>query len=128
MFHLLSPPDSHVGGRSLLVDGFAVADRLRQTHPWAYQTLAHVPVDSHASGGEGGVAFRPLLPSPVLTHHPRSRELSIVRWNPDDRLPIQAQDGDELKRWYHAVREWEKVLKSEEMELWTQMKMGQALS
>lgn len=126
LFHLLSPVESHTGGMSLLVDGFAVASRLKESHPWAYETLSQVPVDSHASGGEG-VALRPLLPSPVLTHHPRSGELVIIRWNPDDRRPLQTRDGSELMRWYGAVREWEKILKSSEMEFWMQMKQGQAL-
>ncbi|KAH9823382.1 hypothetical protein DFH28DRAFT_357644 [Melampsora americana] len=126
LFHLLSPVESHSGGMSLLVDGFAVASRLKELHPWAYETLSQVPVDSHASGGEG-VALRPLLPSPVLTHHPRSGELVIIRWNPDDRRPLRTRNGAELKRWYCAVREWEKILKSSEMEFWMQMKQGQAL-
>ncbi|KAG0142828.1 hypothetical protein CROQUDRAFT_49717 [Cronartium quercuum f. sp. fusiforme G11] len=126
LFHLLSPAESHTGGRSLLVDGFAAASRLKESQPWAYETLARVPIDTHASGGDG-VAFRPLLPTPVLSHHPRSGELLIVRWNPDDRRPLKAKNGDEIQRWYSAAREWEKIIRSPEMELWTQMKMGQAL-
>lgn len=127
LFHLLSPVESHIGGRSLLVDGFAAAARLKKLHPWAYDVLSKVAIDTHASGGDG-IAFRPLLPSPILTHHPHSGELAIVRWNPDDRRPLRATSGDGMKRWYSAAREWEKIIKSPEMELWTQMKMGQALS
>ena len=126
LFHLLSPSTSHEGGKSLLVDGFAAAAKLRREHPEAYRVLSEVPIDSHASGG-AHVAFRPLLPQPVLSHHPRTGELTIIRWNSDDRLPLVARSGPEVKQLYLAIREWEKIIKSDRMELWTQMRMGQAL-
>ncbi|POW10359.1 hypothetical protein PSHT_08776 [Puccinia striiformis] len=126
LFHLLSPPTSHEGGKSLLVDGFAAAEKLRREQPAAYRVLSEVPIDTHASGGTD-VAFKPVLPQPVFSHHPRTGELTIIRWNPDDRLPIRGRSGQEVKQLYLAIREWEKIIKSDQMELWTQMKMGQAL-
>ncbi|PLW40632.1 hypothetical protein PCASD_08355 [Puccinia coronata f. sp. avenae] len=126
LFHLLSPPTSHEGGKSLLVDGFAAAAKLRRESPEAYDMLSEVPIDTHASGGTD-VAFRPLIPQPVLSHHPHTGELTIVRWNPDDRLPFCGRSGVSVKRLYQAIRDWESIIKSSSMELWTQMKMGQAL-
>ncbi|KAI9623335.1 hypothetical protein KEM48_009495 [Puccinia striiformis f. sp. tritici PST-130] len=111
---------------SLLVDGFAAAEKLRREQPAAYRVLSEVPIDTHASGGTD-VAFKPVLPQPVFSHHPRTGELTIIRWNPDDRLPIRGRSGQEVKQLYLAIREWEKIIKSDQMELWTQMKMGQAL-
>ncbi|KAI8461592.1 hypothetical protein BY996DRAFT_4377245 [Phakopsora pachyrhizi] len=125
LFHLLSPPTSHTGGKSLLVDGFSVAAKLKEERPEAYNILSTLPVESHASGGEE-VAFRPLIPQPVLSHHPRTGALTIIRWNPDDRKPIKGKP-EEVKQWYEAINAWERILKSQEMELWMQMKMGQAL-
>lgn len=126
MFHLLSPPTSHEGGKSLLVDGFGAAAKLRKENPEAYKVLSEMPIESHASGG-ADVAFRPIFPKPVFSHHPCTGELMMIRWNPDDRKPITGRSGQEVKKLYHALREWEKIVRSEEMELWTQMKMGQAL-
>lgn len=126
LFHLLSPAGSHEGGKSLLVDGFAAAAKLMGESPWAYKVLSEVPIETHASGG-ADVAFRPLIPQPVFSHHPLDGQLAMVRWNPDDRLPFNARAGPPVKLLYRAIREWETILKSHPMELWTQMKMGQAL-
>jgi trimethyllysine dioxygenase len=89
--------------------------------------LSREPIETHASGGED-VAFRPVLPQPVFSHHPQTGELTMIRWNPNDRLPLSSRSTGHVKLLYHAFREWENIIKSEEMELWTQMKIGQALS
>ncbi|KAA1083448.1 hypothetical protein PGT21_008817 [Puccinia graminis f. sp. tritici] len=126
LFHLLSPPSSHEGGKSLLVDGFAAAAKLKLECREAYELMSEEPIETHASGGVD-VAFRPLLPQPVFSHHPHTGELTIIRWNPDDRLPLNPRSAGRVKQLYLAFREWQKIIKSEQMELWTQMKMGQAL-
>ncbi|MBW0562736.1 hypothetical protein O181_102451, partial [Austropuccinia psidii MF-1] len=126
LFHLLSPPTSHQGGKSLLVDGFFAAFKLKLEDLKAYNILSTVPVETHASGGKG-VAFKPILPQPIFSHHPRTGELMIIRWNPDDRKPLGGLSGHVIKDWYHAIRKWEIILKSKKMELWFPMKTGQAL-
>ncbi|KAI8452589.1 hypothetical protein BY996DRAFT_6591310 [Phakopsora pachyrhizi] len=90
LFHLLYPPNSHARGKSLLVDGFSVAAKLKEEQPEAYIILSTLPVKSHASGREE-VAFRPLIPQPVLIHHPQTGALTKIRWNTNDRKPEEVK-------------------------------------
>jgi len=66
----------------------------------------------------------------VLQHDPSSEELTRVRWNGDDRAVLGGEGfgGDKMEEWYEALRVWEGILRSREMQLWTEMKMGTAIS
>ncbi|GAA5981328.1 hypothetical protein JCM11641_005285, partial [Rhodosporidiobolus odoratus] len=133
LFHLLSPTSTHTGGENLLVDGFRAAHLLRTRSKDAYEILSTLPIPSHASGSgssshPSGVHYRPLSRYPVFNHDDRG-ELVQVRWNGDDRGPIGglAFKGKNVDRWYHAIRKWENVLRSDEAQLWTKMEPGTAI-
>ena len=66
----------------------------------------------------------------VLQHDLASEELIGVRWNGDDRAVLGGEGfgGDKMEEWYEALRVWEGILRSPEMQLWTEMKMGTAIS
>ena len=66
----------------------------------------------------------------VLQHDRASEELIGVRWNGDDRAVLGGEGfgGDKMEEWYEALRVWEGILRSPEMQLWTEMKMGTAIS
>ena len=83
MFHLLSLPGSHQGGKSILADGFRAAKLLKQSFPAYYQLLSTVKLPTHASGGEDTL-ITPAIARPVLEHDDNGN-LAIVRWNADDR-------------------------------------------
>jgi gamma-butyrobetaine dioxygenase len=42
--HAIQYPETVTGGESILMDGFAVAERLRDTQPQAFATLAQLPM------------------------------------------------------------------------------------
>jgi trimethyllysine dioxygenase len=139
MFHLLSVPGSHQGGKSILADGFRAAKLLRQSFPAYYDLLSTVKLPTHASGGEDTL-ITPLVARPVLEHDDYGN-LVIVRWNADDRAAVgQGQswqgtvtldDGstvDKVEGFYRAAQEWERLLRSEESQYWFQLEAGTPMS
>jgi len=67
----------------------------------------------------------------VLEHDPESGELIEVRWNGDDRAVVGGEQfggSSKMDEWYEALRVWEGILRSDEMQLWSEMKMGTAIS
>lgn len=71
----------------------------------------------------------PLIEYPIFLHDSKG-ELRQVRWNSDDRGVVGGGKAwmGKMGLWYHAVREWERILRSEESSLWSGMKMGTAVS
>ncbi|GAA5866356.1 hypothetical protein JCM8547_000750 [Rhodosporidiobolus lusitaniae] len=133
LFHLLSPTSTHTGGHNLLVDGFAAAQLLRSRHPKSYELLSTLPIPAHASGSgsaslPSGVHIRPLKRYPVFNHDERG-ELVQVRWNADDRGVVGGLTfmGKNVDRWYKALRQWERIIRSKQAQLWTQMEPGTAV-
>lgn len=139
MFHLLSPPDSHQGGKSVLVDGFRAAHLLKLAHPACYELLSTLPIPTHASGGPDTL-IRPTVARPVLEHD-IDGHLAIVRWNGDDRAVIgqglawqgevQLDDGrlvDKVTGFYEALKVWERLLRSEDSQYWFQLESGKPMS
>ncbi len=127
-FHLLSheaaPGEAAPeGGQSLLVDGFHAAQRLSEQNPEAYKRLAGISIPWHASGNEG-ITIGPYKRFPVLEQN-RAGRLQRVRWNNDDRGVVSVRES---MRFYQAAREWDKLLKSPDMQYWFQMVPGQVLS
>ncbi|KAF7327436.1 hypothetical protein MKEN_00321500 [Mycena kentingensis (nom. inval.)] len=127
LFHLLSHTDG-TGGSTLLVDGFYVADILKELHPEAYAVLSQTPVPAHAAG-EPSVFYTPSPPGgyPVLNHDPVSGKLAQVRWNNDDRSVMNHLSPQQVEAWYAAVRIWHKLLTSADSEYWVQLGPGMAV-
>ena len=87
------------GGESILVDGFAAAERLRHDNPEHFRALTTVEVPAHYI--EPGVELR--ATRPALRHGPTS-ELLQVSFNNYDRSPMllpQAQMGDFYEAYGH---------------------------
>ncbi|KAF6767587.1 Taurine catabolism dioxygenase TauD/TfdA [Kalmanozyma brasiliensis GHG001] len=137
LFHLLSHTASKTasssatkgpsGGSSLLIDGFLAAAVLKDVHPSAYQTLSTVRIRTH-SAGDPHTMIRPLLDSgyPILDHDPTTGELTMVRYNNDDRSVLRVSD-DEVEPFYDALRKWHEILTNPEGEYWVQLKPGTAM-
>jgi trimethyllysine dioxygenase len=123
-FHLLSHTEG-VGGASLLVDGFKVADELSQMDRKAYEVLSTVNIHAHASGNEG-ISIQPYRGFPVLEHDPATGDLLRVRWNSSDRASIELPI-DEVETWYDAARKFDALLKKKENEYWEQLVPGRVL-
>jgi trimethyllysine dioxygenase len=122
LFHLLSHTDGE-GGKSGLVDGFAVARELHRRDIKAYRQLATTNVYSHASGNPDS-SIQPSLPSPTLIHEPRTGGLIQVRWNTTDRSQVDLS-LHLMDLWYDAARKWSAIL--QEFQYWEQLVPGKAL-
>ena len=126
MFHILSHTDGS-GGESLLVDGFYAAEVLRKEDPGAYRLLSETLIPAHASGNEG-ISIQPSAPSPVLKHHPVTKQLMQVRWNNDDRATMDTWRSEaELEAFYDAARKWSLILRRPDVEYREQLRPGRPL-
>lgn len=124
IFHLLSHPPPGTGGSSSLVDGFYTAALLRQSHQDSYDLLSRLGLPAHASGTKGSM-LRPIN-RPTFTHD-HNGELTVVRWNNEDRGVIGGELGwnpEDVRNWYTAARRYEALNKSVEAEYWNQMQPG----
>jgi trimethyllysine dioxygenase len=122
MFHLLSHTEGK-GGASLLVDGFAAAERLRDESPEAFRVLSTMKIRSHASGG--GINVMPAERFPVIRLD-SAGELMQIRWNNDDRATFSAAEysAEEIEGWYDAARKWVGIIRRPEFEYWEQLVPG----
>jgi trimethyllysine dioxygenase len=133
MFHLLSHIEG-TGGVSLLVDGFNAAHRLRQESPESWDILASVPILWHASGNEG-ITITPSHRFPVLNVNNAAKSnqgivsLFQIRWNNDDRglVPVFEDGLDTAAKWYEAARNFDEILKNDDMQYWAQLQPGRPL-
>lgn len=84
------------GGESILVDGFAAAERVRAADPEAFEMLRQVDVPCHYL--EPGVHLRATRP---VLRTDRAGRLLQVSFNNYDRAPFLLPP-DEMERWYDA--------------------------
>ncbi|KAJ3149566.1 hypothetical protein HDU89_003619 [Geranomyces variabilis] len=124
LFHLLEHKGK--GGESLYVDGFHVAEKLRETHPWAYNILSTLRMSAH-SAGDKNTLIEPSIKFPILNHDPVTNKLYQVRFNNDDRSVFSHLRPTEVKDFYAALKEWTDLVRSPTNELWTQLRPGRAV-
>lgn len=116
-----------LGGKSLLVDGFHVAQLLKEEEPGLFDILATVGVPCHASGNKG-IAIAPDKLYPVLEFDAKRNTMHRVRWNNDDRGVVPLGSRFSAKQWYEAARKWNEILTRKEVEYWFQLEPGNVLS
>ncbi|KAH7318428.1 hypothetical protein B0I35DRAFT_478936 [Stachybotrys elegans] len=128
-FHMLShtmgshgPSDGQsLGGLSLLVDGYNVANQLRRENETLYEKLAEVKVPYHASGNQD-VAVTPYADFPVIST--LAGQPHIIRWNDPDRGILPADVG---RAWYEAAQKWASLVQDKGNEYWFQLEPGRVL-
>ncbi|KAK9536251.1 hypothetical protein VZT92_006051 [Zoarces viviparus] len=125
VFHCLRHEGT--GGRTLLVDGFYAAEKVRQQSPESFELLARVPIrheyietsDNHQNHMTGI--------GPVLNVYPWNNEMSLIRYNNYDRSVINTIPHDLVQRWYVAHRELTAELRRPENELWVKLTPGKVI-
>ncbi|XP_008330379.1 trimethyllysine dioxygenase, mitochondrial [Cynoglossus semilaevis] len=125
VFHCLKHDGT--GGRTLLVDGFHAAEKLRQQSPKNFELLTNVPIrheyiensDNHRNHMHGI--------GPVLNVYPWNNEVYMIRYNNYDRSVINTVPHDVVKQWYVAHRELTTVLRQPENELWVKLTPGKVI-
>ncbi|WFD42640.1 trimethyllysine dioxygenase [Malassezia psittaci] len=138
LFHLLhhhssSPTNfvdrytgSKLGGSSLLVDGFYVAQQMHQHHPKLYNTLRRTRFRG-ISAGDDSTMIAPLMSGySILEHDPVTDALVMIRYNNSDRSSFQVPT-DQVEEVYEALRTWNSILTDPKSEYWFQLQPGTAV-
>jgi len=124
MFHKLEFDGT--GGESLFVDGFKVAQSLKEKYPEAYETLSTLRIPTHSAGDEKVM----IVPTPrehaILNHLPDGT-LYQVRYNNDDRSTLSNLTADQINLFYDALRKWNAELTSKKNEFWESLAPGRAV-
>ncbi|XP_044227468.1 trimethyllysine dioxygenase, mitochondrial isoform X2 [Thunnus albacares] len=125
VFHCLKHEGT--GGRTLLVDGFYAAEKLRQKSPENFELLARTPIrheyientDNHRNHMTGI--------GPLVNVYPWNNEVYMIRYNNYDRSVINTIPHDAVQRWYVAHRELTTELRRPENELWVKLTPGKVI-
>lgn len=109
------------GGDSIMVDGFALHDRMRKEYPEEAQTLAEISTPGQYIGD--GVMLKAERPA---FQYALDGSLSQVTFNNYDRAPFRLNDAD-MARYYKANKVFDMLANDAEMQ-WRQiLKPGQML-
>ncbi|KAM6907427.1 trimethyllysine dioxygenase, mitochondrial [Xenentodon cancila] len=125
VFHCLKHEGS--GGRTLLVDGFYAAEKVRQQSPENFELLSRVPISHKYIEDTDGHKNHMIGIGPVLSVYPWNNELCMIRYNNYDRSVMNTIAHDTVQRWYVAHRELTDELRQPENELWLKLNPGKVL-
>lgn len=64
----------------------------------------------------------------MLNYHRGLNRLYQVRWNNYDRAPKMDWSLKQQTEWYRAAGHWNSIITRKDMEIWTQLEPGTALS
>lgn len=81
----------------------------------------------HSSGNED-VCILPASMEPVVKVHKELNRIYQIRWNNYDRAAKRDWDLHRQNRWYNAAHHWNNIITRPDMEIWTQLEPGTALS
>ncbi|CAG01566.1 unnamed protein product, partial [Tetraodon nigroviridis] len=125
VFHCLKHEGT--GGRTLLVDGFYAAEKLRQRAPENFELLTKVPIThkyiEKSKTHQNHIAGI----GPVLSVYPWNNEVYQIRYNNYDRAAINTIPHDLVQRWYAAHRDLTTELRRPENELWVKLTPGRVI-
>lgn len=110
-FHCLK--QAAVGGETVLCDGLAAANKLKQSAPAAFAALARIPVDHWAVGEDdkGYGAYRLANRTPVIRLD-EFGDVHEILWNSTHRSYSSCSSADDLEDWYEAAAAFHHILDS----------------
>ena len=113
---------SAAGGENMVVDGFAVAKRLREENPAWFDVLSrHCARFEYA--GEDGVMLRSRRPMIELSP---DGELIAVRFNNRSAAPIVDVPFDQMETYYAAYRRFGEIVDDPAMEVTFRLEPGES--
>ncbi|GMS85036.1 hypothetical protein PENTCL1PPCAC_7211, partial [Pristionchus entomophagus] len=129
VFHCLRPADK--GGETMLVDGFAAAEKLKQENPSAYRILSTTPIDHHyiEKGANPLFSWSPSRPVIELT---ADGGYAQIRFNPYDRAPLRLSlnggkglsKPEDIVEFYQAYQAFSRICYDPEMAVKIQLLPG----
>lgn len=128
LFHLLEHDGE--GGKTLLVDGFNVAQQIKQKHPKSYEVLTKFRIPAH-SAGDAAILIHPTPRAgyPLISLDPHTNDVYQIRYNNHDRSVLSGQfyTAKEIDDFYAALKVWRDLINDSKNEFWTKMRPGHAL-
>uniref|UniRef100_A0A6B2L8A1 TauD/TfdA-like domain-containing protein n=1 Tax=Arcella intermedia TaxID=1963864 RepID=A0A6B2L8A1_9EUKA len=108
VFHCLKHEGE--GGLNPLVDGFYIADRIRQENPSAYDFLSTYPMEWYHNEKDHKIhTFQPIIRT-------EDGELKQIRFNDVDRAPPPF-DEKRMEEYYRSLKVWVKMINDPENQL-----------
>ena len=111
------------GGDSILVDGFRVAERLRDEMPNGFELLSKYCARFEYSGAEG-VCIRSRKPMIALAP---DGELTGIRFNNRSSAPITDVPFEDMEAYYAAYRRFGELVDDPEMEVTFKLEPGECV-
>ncbi|KAI3645883.1 hypothetical protein MP228_008811 [Amoeboaphelidium protococcarum] len=128
LFHLLHHHGE--GGKTLLVDGFRIANIIRDKHPQHFKTLTTFRIPTHSAGDES-ILIRPTptVGYPLIQVDPTTKEVYQIRYNNHDRSVLSGQNytAGQIKDFYAALKVWRDLVVHKDSEHWIKMQPGKAI-
>lgn len=120
------------GGESVFADGFAVAQRLKQEHPEAFDTMSTVPRTYFCIDQETGWHLQ--ATSPIITLQPNGM-VTAIRHNDLDRCPDlpppYMTEPQEVAEFYSKLAQaheiWDELLSRDEFRLVMNLQPGETV-
>lgn len=121
VFHVLDHKGS--GGKTLLVDGFRAAQKVKDEDITSFQILTETCIQSeYLENGQ-----HHCLTSPVLHLHPITGKFRQIRYNLYDRAAMSTVPFAKVMEWYRAMGQLSKAVTDPSGEWWLQLRPGQVL-
>ena len=114
--------NSATGGENMVVDGFAVAQRLQQEDPAGFDLLAKYPMRFSYSGSSG-VALQSRRPLIELSP---DGALQSIRFNARSAAPCVDVPFDDMANWYSAYQRMSDIIDDANMEVQFKLAPGEA--
>ena len=109
------------GGESIMVDGFKIAEKIKNEKKDIYDTLTNIEVTGQYLGD--GVSLKAKRPIFRLNSN---RELIQVSFNNYDRAPFRMSEDKTIK-FYESIREFDLIANSKEYQWRRVLKQGELL-
>jgi trimethyllysine dioxygenase len=109
------------GGDSTLVDGFKVAQTIRNSDPKAFEVLTEIKVPAHYLGD--GVHLRAEHPIIALDHH---GDVTQIAYNNYDRAPFKLPAA-RMREFYRALALWHRLINDPAYEISMRLLPGSVL-
>lgn len=112
------------GGKTLLVDGFYCASKLKELHPEDFEALTKVNVKAvFKEKGKYEISHV----DPVIKLNSTDSSLFQIRYNTYDRGVLNYLSYNETISYYKAMKNLGNIIENPDNELWFQLKQGELL-
>ena len=111
------------GGMSLLVDGFYVAEKLRQTNYEAFKFLSSTTLPFHYRDDQLYLKAQ----GTVIEMHPFTNDVDRIRYNTYDLAPLTSLRYEDVPRCYDALQAFTALTCAPENQYWFKLMPGTLL-